>query len=63
MLEGLFISCLVVNLSGFSVSNSSHGRRIDCVSFYSMIIYFFNRVVPQALCTRYGLAIGSSLAP
>lgn len=32
-----------------------------CVSVTAVL--FFGEVVPQALCTRYGLAIGSSLAP
>lgn len=27
-----------------------------------MILYLF-RVVPQAICTRFGLAIGATLAP
>lgn len=28
-----------------------------------LIVHFVDRVVPQALCTRYGLAIGATLAP
>ncbi|XP_078375515.1 uncharacterized protein LOC144658892 isoform X2 [Oculina patagonica] len=32
-----------------------------CVSVTAVL--FFGEVVPQALCTRYGLAIGSTLAP
>lgn len=28
-----------------------------------IFVHFIDRVVPQALCTRYGLAIGATLAP
>ena len=28
-----------------------------------LAFHFVDRVVPQALCTRYGLAIGATFAP
>lgn len=36
-------------------------RRIEEITDF-MILYLF-RVVPQAICTRFGLAIGATLAP
>ncbi|KAH9940457.1 uncharacterized protein BXZ73DRAFT_42641 [Epithele typhae] len=63
LLITLLIANMVVNETLPVISEDVLGSGITSVAISTVLIVIFSEIIPQSLCTRYGLAIGATAAP
>ncbi|KAI0093001.1 hypothetical protein BDY19DRAFT_921394 [Irpex rosettiformis] len=62
LLITLILANMIVNESLPVISDSVLGGGIQSVVVSTVLIVIFSEIIPQSLCTRYGLAIGANMA-
>ena len=53
---------MIVNETLPVISDTVLGGGVQSVVVSTVLIVIFSEIIPQSLCTRYGLAIGANMA-
>ncbi|THH30294.1 hypothetical protein EUX98_g3887 [Antrodiella citrinella] len=63
LLITLILANMIVNETLPVISDPVLGGGVQSVIVSTVLIVVFSEIIPQSLCTRYGLAIGANMAP